>query len=79
LTFDLFTLNPALLVILRRFFEGFPLLIVMTENHQPDMLPFDPIKQFNRAGADRLGIRAAPVVLRVTGEALAEGDSVNRQ
>src|ERR671922_709839 len=67
------------LVKLWRFFECFPLLLVMTENHQPDMLPFDQIKQFNRTGADRFGVRVATVVLLVTGKALAEGYSVNRQ
>ena len=72
-------INAALLVKLWRFFECFPLLLVMTENHQPDMLPFDQIKQFNRTGADRFGVRVATVVLLVTGKALAEGYSVNRQ
>src|SRR6266540_5746053 len=67
------------LVKLWRFFECFPLLRVMTENHQPDMLPFDQIKQFHRTGADRFGVRVAPVVLRVTGKARAEGYSVNCQ
>src|SRR5258708_6240194 len=67
------------LVILRQLFQPFPLLLVMTENHQPDMLPFDQIKQFNRTGADRFGVRVATVVLLVTGKALAEGYSVNRQ
>src|SRR5579872_6484715 len=71
--------NAALLVKLWRFFECFPLLRVMTENHQPDMLPLDQIKQFNRTGADRLGVRVAPVILRVTGKAVGEGYSVNRQ
>ena len=71
--------GKALLVKLWRFFECFPLLRVMTENHQPDMLPFDAIKQFNHTGADRFGVRVAAVVLLVTGEALAEGDSVNCQ
>ncbi len=37
------------LVILRQLFQPFPLLLVMTENHQPDMLPFDQIKQFHRS------------------------------
>ena len=32
------------LVILRQLFQPFPLLLVMTENHKPDMLPFDQIK-----------------------------------
>src|SRR5215212_5076975 len=73
------SLNAALLVKRWRFFECFPLLRVMTENHQPDLLPFDQIKQFNRTGADRFGVRVAPVVLRVTGKARAEGYSVNRQ
>lgn len=45
----------------------------MTENHQPDMFPFDPIKQFNRTGADRCGVRIATIVRLVTGKALAEG------
>src|SRR5256885_6677833 len=67
------------LVILRQLFQPFPLLLVMTENHQPDLLPFDQIKQFHRTGADRFGVRVAPVVLLVTGKALAEGDRVNRQ
>src|SRR5215210_7877199 len=71
-------LNAALLVKRWRFFECFPLLLVMTENHQPDMLPFDQIKQFHRTGADRFRVRVAPVVLHVTGKALGEGDSVNR-
>src|SRR3982750_4270130 len=75
----LFTLNAALLVKLWRFFECFPLLLVMTENHQPDMLPFDQIKQFNRTGADRFGVRVATVVLLVMGKARAERYSVNRQ
>src|SRR5687768_8436366 len=77
--FNLFILKAALLVKRWRFFECFPLLLVMTENHQPDMLPFDQIKQFNRTGADRFGVRVATVVLLVTGKALAEGYSVNRQ
>jgi hypothetical protein len=77
--FNHFTLNTALLVKLWRFFECFPLLRVMTENHQPDMLPLDQIDQFNRTGADRFGVRVAVVVLLVTGKALAEGYSVNRQ
>src|SRR3954468_16694029 len=47
----------ALLVKLWRFFECLPLLVVMTENHQPDMLPFDQIKQFNCTGADCGGVR----------------------
>src|SRR6476620_9730422 len=67
------------LVKLWRFLECFPLLLVVTENHQPDMLPFDQIKQFNRTGADRFGVWVATVVLLVTGKALAEGYSVNRQ
>src|SRR5438270_7189939 len=71
--------GSALLVKLWRFFECFPLLLVMTENHQPDMLPFDQIKQFNRTGADRFGVRVATVILLVTGKALAEGYSINRQ
>ncbi len=76
--FSLFTLKAASLVKFRCLFECLPLLIVMTENHQPDMLPFDQIKQFNRTGAGRVGVRVATVVLHVTGKALAEGDSVNR-
>src|SRR5947209_9337179 len=67
------------LVILRQLFQPFPLLLVMTENHKPDLLPFGQIKQFHRTGADRFGVRVAPVVLLVTGKALAEGDRVNRQ
>src|SRR5437588_5160314 len=67
------------LVILRQLFQPFPLLLVMTENHQPDLLPFDQIKQFHPTSADRFGVRVAPVVLLVTGKALAEGDRVNRQ
>ena len=50
------------LVKLWRFFECFPLLRVMTENHQPNLLPFDQIKQLVRAGADRFGVRVAPIV-----------------
>src|ERR1700757_2934372 len=67
------------LVILRQLFQPFPLLLVMTENHQPDLLPFDQIKQFHRTGADRFSVWIAPVVLLVTGKALAERNSVNRQ
>src|SRR5437763_16620102 len=67
------------LVILWQLFQPFPLLLVMTENLKPDMLPFDQIKQFHPTSADRFGVRVAPVVLLVTGKALAEGDSVNRQ
>src|SRR5258708_553597 len=67
------------LVIFRQLFQPFPLLLVMTENHQPDMLPFDQIKQFHRTGADRFGVGVATVALLVTGKALAKGYSVNRQ
>src|ERR1700730_11864592 len=67
------------LVILRQLFQPFPLFLVMTENHKPDMLPFDQIKQFNRTGADRFGVRVTTVVLLFSGKALAEGHSVNRQ
>src|SRR5688500_15022754 len=57
LTLPLTFLSAALVVKLWRFFECCPLLRVMTENHQPDMFPFDQIKQFNRAGAARFAVR----------------------
>ena len=49
----------------------------MTENHQPNMLEFDQIKQFNRAGADRFGVWVATVVLHISGKVLAESYRVN--
>jgi hypothetical protein len=45
----------------------------MTEEHQPDLLPLDQIKQFDRTGACRFGVRVAAVVRLVTGKALGEG------
>src|SRR5436305_3550086 len=58
------------LVKLRQLFQPFPLLLVMTENHQPDLLPFGQIKQFHPTFADGSRVRVAPVVLLVTGKAL---------
>ena len=73
----------VLLVKRWRIFECFPLPLVMTENHQPDLLPFDQFKQLNCTGAARFAVRAlgapATVVVRVTGKARAEGYRVNRQ
>src|SRR5690349_20124532 len=70
---------PALLVKLWCFFECFPLLLVMAENHQPDVLPVDQIQQFQRTGTDRGGVRVARVVLLVPGKARGEGYRINRQ
>lgn len=36
--------EPLLLVILWQHFQPFPLLLVMTKNHQPDMLLFNQLK-----------------------------------
>ena len=50
------------LVILRQLFQPFPLFLFMTKNHQPNLLPFHQIKQLVRAGANRFGVRVAPIV-----------------
>src|SRR5207302_2520846 len=60
------------LVIPRQLLQPFPLFPFMTKNHQHNLLPFHQIKQLVRAGADRFGVRVAPVVLLVTGKALGE-------
>lgn len=52
------TVNVALLVKLWRVFEGCPLLLVMTENHQTDLPLFDQIQQVTRTSTDRFGFRA---------------------
>ena len=51
------------LVELRQLLEPFPLLGVMAEDHQPDLLPLDQVKELVRARANGRGVRVAPAAL----------------